>query len=148
MGRMAGYHWVITGAAGAFAAVVALDFGVDVWATHSGIGFLSEIAGVALVSVLFGAYSWIIAFVTVWPFFLLTISLARALDTRSLVYFITCGALTGALLSVPILFLPHEASDQRSLVEIIMWVVPSCAMYGISGAWLFWWKVVRPKPSE
>jgi predicted ABC-type exoprotein transport system permease subunit len=147
MKQMTGYHWAVTGAAAAFSAVVFLKSGTDVWATHSGLTFLTELAGAMLVSVLFGAYGWVILFLIVWPLFLLTTSLANALETRSLVYFITCGALTGALLSALLLALPRETSDQHSVVGIAMWVTPSCVLYGVSGAWLFWWKAIGHKPA-
>ncbi len=45
MGRMAGYHWAVTGAAAAFTVFVALDFGADAWATQSGLGLLTELVG-------------------------------------------------------------------------------------------------------
>ena len=147
MKRMAGYHWAVTGAAAAFSVVVFVQFGTDVWAAHSGLDFLAELAGAMLISVLFGAYGWVILFLILWPLFLLTTSLAQALKTRSLVYFITCGGLAGALLSALLLALPRETSDQRSLTEIAMWVVPSCVVYGMSGAWLFWWRAIRHKPA-
>jgi len=145
MKRMAGYHWAVTGATAAFSAVAFVQFGPDVSTARSGLDFLTELVGAMLVSVLFGAYAWVILFLIVWPLFLLTTSVAQALKTRGFVYFIACGGLAGALLSVLLLALPRETSDQRSLIEIAMWVVPSCVVYGMSGAWLFWWKAIRHK---
>ena len=147
MARMAGYQWAVTGAAIAFAAFVALDFGTDVWATRNGLDLLTELAGVMLVSVLFGLYGWVFAFLTAWPLFLLTTGLAETFKTRSLVYFTSSGALTGALLSLPLLALPGEDEDLRSAFEIATRVVSLCMLYGVSGAWLFWWKVIRCKPA-
>ena len=144
---MAGYQWAVTGAAIAFAAFVALDFGTDVWATRNGLDLLTELAGVVLVSVLFGLYGWVFAFLTAWPSFLLTTWLAETFKTRSLIYFTISGALTGALLSLPLLALPDDASDERSILEIAARVVSLCMLYSVGGAWLFWWKAIRRRPA-
>ncbi|WP_262299436.1 hypothetical protein [Microvirga sesbaniae] len=143
---MAGYHWAVTGAAMAFSAVIFLDFGADVWKSYNGLDLLTEFADLVSAAIVFGLFGWVVAFLIVWPLFLLTTFLAETLETRSLVYFVTCGALTGALLSVLLLTLPREASDQRSLVEVAVYVASSCVICGVSGAWLFWWKVIRRKP--
>jgi hypothetical protein len=145
MAKMTGYHWAVTGAAVAFTIFVALDFGIDVWATQSGLEILSELVGVALASVLLGAYSWVVAFLAVWPLFLLMISLAERLKIGSPTYSIFAGPLTGALFSLPLLALPNEGMDQRSVFEIAMRVVPLCMFCGASGAGLFWWKIIRGK---
>ena len=148
MKRLEGYHWAVTGAAATFCAVVSLKFSADVWAAHSGLELWTNLASVVFVAALFGLFGWGMAFLTLWPLFLLTMSLAEVFRTRSALYFITCGALTGALVSALLLVLPRETSDERSFVEVALWVVPTCVVYGVSGAWLFWWKVIRPKPAE
>lgn len=144
--RMAGYRWAVTGAALAFTAFTMIDFGEEVWATRSGSHLLSGLAEAIIISALFGAYSWGVAFLAAWPLFLMATSLARTLKTRSLLFFITFGALTGALFSVPLLALPRETGDPGSIGEVAMRIVPLCALIGVSGAGLFWWKAIRLKP--
>jgi hypothetical protein len=145
MKRMAGYHWAVTGAVVAFTALFVLISGAKVWATHSSTELLTELAQMMLASVYFGASGWVAVFLAVWPLFFLIVSLAETLKIRSLVYFITFGALTGALLSVPLVAIP--SADQRSLWDGAMPLVSLFALSGMSGAWLFWWKVIRHGPT-
>ena len=146
-GKMAGYLWAVTGAAAAFAVFAAIDFAADVWAMSSGLDLLSELAGVVVISVVFGMYGWVFAFLTAWPLFFLTTSLAKTLKTSSAVYFLISGAVTGVVLSLPLLALPRDHDDQRTEFETILRVVTLCVAYGMSGAWLFWWKIIRSKPA-
>lgn len=129
----------------AVAMSVIIDLGADAWAIHGGTAFLAELAGVVFVSVLFGAFAWVFAFLTTWPLFLLTTSLAAALRTRSLIYFIVFGALAGALLSTALVVFLGEAMGQGSIGESVVRALPRTALYGASGGCLFWWKVGRHK---
>jgi len=147
MHRMAGYPWAVTGSALAVTAIALIDLGRDICFARSGVEFLVELAGIVFAAVLFGAYSWVFAFLVTWPLFLLTRHLADILRTNSLSYFSVSGALAGGLLSFSIVALLNGVMSERSFAENATRALLLGAIYGASGGSLFWWKVARHTPS-
>ena len=93
----------------------------------------------------FGVIFWVYAlFTAAWPF-AATLALARRYGIRHFGYYVACGAIAGALLTLIVVVPPwmHNLEHDNTFVEEWLRMGRAFAVYGACGGVAFWYKAGR-----
>jgi hypothetical protein len=92
-----------------------------------------------------GLFSWFAILFTAALPAIAVYAFARRHRIHSIIYYIACGALIGAVVTIPHIYIfPGDGDyDPRPFLERCLWAAPSHAAIGMLGGLAFWYKAGR-----